>query len=160
VLDCILDVEQEQIEDKQKDEKGKLVSFNPPRYHYLFNFVLTIKLDHPWIQTMTLRLNRDSVNIPGEGSGVSAQERDKSAEYRRFANMAEEIRNTLLFSEVMHRPGMEGPGGTGPAPAPAPADGPVCSSCGSPMAPGSSFCTECGAKQEAEGDRGSSRRHR
>ncbi|MCQ2452045.1 MAG: DUF4428 domain-containing protein [Oscillospiraceae bacterium] len=144
VLDCSLEITEDRIEDKQKDEKGKLVSFNPPRYHFLMDFILTFKVQHPCYDTMTLKLNRESVSLPGEGAGVSAAEREKSPDYRRYSNMAEEIRNTLLFHSVPHYGSSSTPSQADSCTPAAPA---FCPSCGTPYAPGATaFCTECGTK--------------
>ena len=132
VTDCFLTVEEDRTEDMQKDEKGKPISFNPPHFHYLFDFIVTIKVRDPWFDTVTLRLNRDSVSIPGGAGGISAGERDTSPEYRRYANIAEEIRGILTFR----------PDGTVTAP-PLMAC-PVCGTVASPDSDG--CCSSCGTR--------------
>ena len=97
VVDCSLEVQEDRTEDMQKDEKGKPVSFHPPHFHYLFDFIVNIRVRHPWIDSVSIRLNRDSVSIPGGAGGVSAAERDAVADYRRFVNAADEIRGILTF---------------------------------------------------------------
>ena len=116
VVDCSYTVEEDRVEDLQKDEKGKSVSFDPPQYHYLFDFIVTIRVrDFPF-DTLTFRLNKDSVGIHGGADGIPAAERDACADYRRYVHAAEEIDGILTF-----RPGA---GGQTPPTAGAP-DGPA-----------------------------------
>ena len=97
VTDCTYTVEEDRVEDLQKDERGKTVSFNPPQYHYLFDFIVTIRVRDLDFDTLSFRLNRDSVSIPGGEAGVPAAERDACADYRRYVHAAEEIDGILTF---------------------------------------------------------------
>ena len=97
VTDCTYTVEEDRVEDLQKDERGKTVSFNPPQYHYLFDFIVTIRVRDLDFDTLSFRLNKDSVSIPGGEAGVPAAERDACADYRRYVHAAEEIDGILTF---------------------------------------------------------------
>ena len=97
VTECFCTVEEDRIEDMQKDERGKSVSFDPPQFHYLFDFIVTIRVrDYPF-DTLTFRLNKDSVSIPGGADGVPETERTANTEYRRYLHAAEEIDGILTF---------------------------------------------------------------
>ena len=97
VTDCFCTVEEDRIEDMQKDERGKSVSFDPPQFHYLFDFIVTIRGREYPFDTLTFRLNKDSVSIPGGADGVPETERTANTEYRRYLHAAEEIDGILTF---------------------------------------------------------------
>ena len=48
VTGCMLDVDESRSELKTKDDSGKSVSYNPPRYEYSYNFYITVRVNHPY----------------------------------------------------------------------------------------------------------------
>lgn len=132
VTDCFYTVEEDRVEDLQKDERGKTVSFDPPQFHYLFDFVVTISVRDQDFDSLTFRLNKDSVSIPGGEAGVPASEREANMDYRRYVHAAEEIDGILTF-----RPDQ----GTVQAPLMA------CPSCGGVVTPDAAgCCPSCGTQ--------------
>ena len=61
VTSCALDVPETRTEEKQKNAEGKMVSYNPPRYKYSYNFKFRIYVDHPYFDDMSLQLNTSPV---------------------------------------------------------------------------------------------------
>lgn len=57
VTSCSLEVPETRTEEKQKNAEGKMVSYNPPRYKYSYNFKFRIFVDHPYFDDMSLQLN-------------------------------------------------------------------------------------------------------
>ena len=57
VTACDLKVNEHRIELKTKDDEGKQVSYNPPRYEYSYDFAMTIGVDHPYIDDIKFTLN-------------------------------------------------------------------------------------------------------
>lgn len=57
ITGCRKDIVEHKTEEKQKDKEGHLVSYNPPRYSYAYDFKLTIYVNHPYFDEMTLRYN-------------------------------------------------------------------------------------------------------
>ncbi len=97
-----------------RDESGKTVPDDPPRYRWSFDFTVKIHVDNPWIDLINVLLNRSAVTVeePGEEESDSLQKSLRSiskllagspkpfdphedGEYLRFASMAEEAAAAL-----------------------------------------------------------------
>lgn len=67
VTGCDLDVQEQEIEEKRevKDKDGhtQRVSYNPPRYRYSYDFQMNIRVNHPYFNDMSFKLNNMSVEI-------------------------------------------------------------------------------------------------
>ena len=109
VKDCQVQVEQDKDEEKTRGEDGSMVSYDPPRYTYQYTFHLSIQVDHPWFDEMRFRVNRSPVEIQTGlpiklSGGLSASnlftpdrpDTDRSQEYQRYLDMAEDMRKALL----------------------------------------------------------------
>ena len=104
---CDLNIRENRSELKRKDQDGKQVSYNPPRYEYSYNFHVTIYVSHPWFDDIHYLLNSGAVktgerqmNI-GAGSSwtmsrnsFSLQDRGLR-EYEEYIRLGEEIRQAV-----------------------------------------------------------------
>ncbi|MBO7709730.1 MAG: DUF4428 domain-containing protein, partial [Lachnospiraceae bacterium] len=63
VTGCRLDVRESKTELKQKDQEGKEVSYDPPRYTYDYNFYIIINVNHPYFDEISFRLNNSNVEV-------------------------------------------------------------------------------------------------
>ena len=171
VTSCALDVPETRTEEKQKNAEGKMVSYNPPRYKYSYNFKFRIYVDHPYFDDMSLQLNTSPVEtgrVPiGENYrykqdavsdflGVLAGQPNKeqrilpyAREYQSYVDMAAELQRLL-----MRKPAADETEKEEAAPAPEPAaphmapKGPVtCPNCTAETVPDADGCCEyCGSK--------------
>lgn len=57
-----LDVPESRREIYRQDREGNRVSYSPRRYEYSYNFVVTITVNHPYFDDITLRLNSSAVD--------------------------------------------------------------------------------------------------
>lgn len=69
---------------------GKQVSYSPRRYEYPCNVDLVIRLSHPYLDSITLRMNRGTINITTEG------ERLRDADVRRSRSAGQATADWLL----------------------------------------------------------------
>ena len=126
VTSCELDIDENRRELKRKDAQGNMVSYNPARYEYYYNFDLKLQVNHPYFDEMTLRLNRNAVEtgerdmsgrnpsfrgggvyansargavvggVLGALAGNQAQYSQGYSDYERYVQMGEEIRSVLM----------------------------------------------------------------
>lgn len=94
ITECFTENEEHRSELKTKDKEGKMVSYNPPRYEYSYDFNCTIKVNHPYIDDMDFQINGNS--LKKEATGASLMFSRKMTEYN---NLCNEIVNYLLNSE-------------------------------------------------------------
>ena len=79
VTGCDLEIDEDRDEVTYKDAEGHSVSYNPPRYDYDYDFNIHLRVNHPWFDEMTFRLNKSSVRIPfgslmpAAGAGAQGQ---------------------------------------------------------------------------------------
>jgi len=66
VEDLEIDIRQMTHEEK-KTENGEQVSYDPPHYVYMYTFTLRFKINHPYIKSVYVTLNSDSVKIKNIG---------------------------------------------------------------------------------------------
>ena len=149
VTSCQVEVEEHKSELYDKDDQGKRVSFNPPRYEYEYEFEVTILVNSPWFNEIQFELTD------------TRPESRYNDEYRAFERQAEEIRRALDPEErkkadleeklkLALEQGLAAVA-TGEQPAqqpaqPAPAAGKwFCPNCGQPNQ--GNFCVNCGTKK-------------
>jgi hypothetical protein len=73
---------------------GEQVSYSPRRFEYPCNVTLVIRVDHPYIETMTARINRGTIHITTEG------ERLRNADARRSRTAGQATADWLLGRTV------------------------------------------------------------
>lgn len=113
IIGCEVEIEDSKTEEKTKNEEGRFVSYDPPRYTYSYRFYLKILVNHPWFDDMRFRINKNAVEIktgvPIQLPGLLASakvytpnkpEPEKNAEYQRYLALGEEMRAALLNAQV------------------------------------------------------------
>lgn len=160
VVDVRTEVQEHRTEEYHNDREGRKVSYDPPRYHYSYEFDTTILVDSPYFNEIHFELTDQR------------PERLHSQEYRYFEQLAEALHSALMpasqpaaaaaaFAQavagltekakpavpaapaapVAEKLGEKGKGSAKPA-----NDGQwVCAACGAMNA--GNFCTNCGAKK-------------
>ena len=117
--EVVIDEEEDEIMREVKDSEGKTteISYNPPRFLYSYDFDVIIYVNTPYFNEMRFQLNSDTVEIEGTRTGAAplkldstsskkdlvlktlsatTDSRKRNAEYLKYENMANEIKDTLL----------------------------------------------------------------
>lgn len=154
VTGCILDINEDCTELMREDKEGNEVSYNPPRYTYEYDFYITIHVRNPYFDEIRFQLNSSSIEIeqtmgvrmgprspqvggPGAGRMSGGVNPERNMEYRRYQEMGEEIKNTLLQIREQTRDEV--------AAAAAPKAAVTCPYCGATTTPDAAGCCEyCG----------------
>jgi len=148
VTSCRVDVKENKTELYQKDDQGKRISYDPPRYEYDYRFMVTILVNSPWFSEIEFELTTHRPDSP------------YSDDYRAYERQADEIRRAL-DPEMVKKTELEeklkqaleqglaavsGATQTAPA-AEQPADGWYCPQCGQQNT--GNFCPNCGTQKPA-----------
>ncbi len=146
-----IDVDESRTEEKRRNAEGEMVSYNPPRYTYHYNFKLIINVRHPYFDDMHFNLNRACVNIeswntsfrPTTGVGrllntmSSGFNPGNDPDYNRYIKMGDEVKEALLAARQEARDEV--------AAAAAPKAAATCPWCGATTTPDANGCCEyCG----------------
>ncbi len=83
VTGCNLRVDEDREEIYTQGKDGEEVSYNPPRYKFTYDFYIDIKVNNPYFDEITAKLNDNDV----EGMGTM--------EYNRYQQMAQQVINNL-----------------------------------------------------------------
>ena len=83
VTGCNLRVDEDREEIYTQGKDGEEVSYNPPRYKFTYDFCIDIKVNNPYFDEITAKLNDNEV----EGVGTM--------EYNRYQQMAQQVINNL-----------------------------------------------------------------
>ncbi len=83
VTGCNLRVDEDREELYTEGKDGQRVSYNPPRYKFTYDFYIDIKVNNPYFDEITAKLNDRDV----EGMGTM--------EYNRYQQMAQQVINNL-----------------------------------------------------------------
>ena len=157
-----IDVRESDRELKRRNSNGEMVSYNPPRYEYSYNFYADIQVNHPYFSQIRFEINRDTVNLEtverrsGLGMNLFRSGFDPTLypEYRQYRNECDEMEalfqagmlGLALNGQAVQQPVAQPASAAAPAPAPAaPASPKFCPNCGAP-ADGGKFCQSCGSK--------------
>lgn len=102
VVECNLNIDEEECELYYEDEDGDECSYSPRRFEYTYRFNMTITLDHPYLDEITFQLNEIPLTIEYSdrsffGTGEFDPERD--SEYRHYLDLADEIMDVLTSEE-------------------------------------------------------------
>ncbi|MGI6249308.1 MAG: DUF4428 domain-containing protein [Acutalibacteraceae bacterium] len=100
VTGCNLEIEEDKNEKTYEDSEGNDVSYSPPRYTYSYDFVVTIHVNHPYFDEITVDVNDSSIDVePPESRGMFASSAFDPAsisnEYRQHQAIAQEIIDAL-----------------------------------------------------------------
>lgn len=129
VTGCQTEIKEHRTELKRNDKDGKNVSYNPPRYHVDYDFLVTIHLNSPWFDQIDFKLNDRRVDKRG------------SLEYGEMERQSNEIKEVLtkLRQEVRENV----------VAAKAPKKAQTCAFCGATTTPDpSGRCEFCGGVVE------------
>ena len=139
VTGCDIDVSERHSEEKRKDAEGKMVSYNPPRYKFEYDFYFEINLNNPYFDNIRFRLNSYSIKTtPDVSVPMSRKPNPKfNAEYREYEKVGEELKAILLQARQQVRDEA--------AQAAAPKEKLTCPWCGATTIPDANGCCEyCG----------------
>jgi len=139
VTGCDIDIREDSDEEKRKDAQGNMVSYNPPRYKFEYDFYFTIYLNNPYFDEIEFRLNSSSVETtPDVGVPMNRKPNPKfNADYREYEMMANELKQIL--TEVRQQVREEA------AAAATPKEKLTCPWCGATTTPDANGCCEyCG----------------
>ena len=142
-----IDVRESDRELEYRNSEGEMVSYNPPRYEYSYDFYAEIHVNHPYFDDIRFEINRDTINLETveNRSGLGGIFRSSFdpmlyPEYRQYRSVCNKL-------EQLFQLGMNGIPQAAPIQqaSPAPAAGPkFCPNCGAP-ADGGKFCQSCGS---------------
>ena len=62
IVDADFNIDERKTELKTKDENGKQISYNPPRYEYSYNFETTLKVNSEWFNALEFKMNGSSID--------------------------------------------------------------------------------------------------
>ncbi len=99
VTGCDVDIDESKTEEKRKLPDGKEVSYNPPRYHYSYEFNVNIHVNSPWFDKIRFRLG-NNVEVDSVSSHIGSRfttivNPRQDVEYQERDRMANEIRTVL-----------------------------------------------------------------
>lgn len=105
VTGCRFDIDENRSEIYRKDNEGKNVSYNPPRYEYKYDFDFVINVDNPYFDEIKFRLNRSTVeyepqqnvqiSLFGQSLTNNSVNPENCFEYRKYREMGQDICNEL-----------------------------------------------------------------
>ena len=100
-----LDISDRKTEQKYRNPEGNMVSYNPPRYEYSYDFYADMKINHPYCDDIRFKLNRNSVELETVAAPTRAFVKGFDPmmypEYREQKNRWDEV-------EAVFRAGMQG----------------------------------------------------
>ena len=110
ITSCILDTQEHKSELKQKNAEGKMVSYNPPRYEYSYDFYVKFTVNHPYIDDMRIRLNPSAVKTgqfsqKNPNTGVAAGTRPKTAADAALSGLASGVAGAFGVNNLNNRAG-------------------------------------------------------
>ena len=161
VSSCNIDIDEYRTELKRRNSNDEMVSYNPPRYEYSFNFYVKLTIENnPYFDEMRFKLNNFSVDVRDEGManvpvdggaagglagigrmlfGNRSWDPHMDPKYRKYEQMCDEIRE-LMDAGRRGAASVQASAPVQEAPRPK-----FCPNCGAP-AEGGKFCQHCGSK--------------
>ena len=98
ITGCQKNISEIKTEEKRKDEEGHMVSFDPPKYKYSYEFMLKLFVNHPYFDEMTLRYSPGAVKderpeFPENAlkKGLAPKGVIHGDEYRRYEKELDEL---------------------------------------------------------------------
>lgn len=91
VTDCHFEEKEYRNEVKYKNNEGQMVSYNPPRYEYSYDYYMEIYVDHPYIDEIRFKLNDFTVKQNVTGSLMNLNHNGKT-----YIDMSDQIQDYLL----------------------------------------------------------------
>lgn len=162
-----IDIRERRDEQKHRNNEGNMVSYNPPRYEYSYDFYCDLMVNADYFDDIRFRLNGSTLNLEtvmpqngGFGNIFINNNFDPNLypEYREYKAMCEQLEQ--IFSSGIQGVALPGYAQSAPAAQPvatsvvqpvqqsepqAPAVPKFCPNCGAPTE-GGKFCQSCGTK--------------
>ena len=69
VTGCDLDIDEDRYELEWENNEGEMVSYNPPRYQYSYDFYVVIRVSNPYFDEIRFKLNSRTVELEDGGFG-------------------------------------------------------------------------------------------
>ncbi|MGI6265057.1 MAG: DUF4428 domain-containing protein [Acutalibacteraceae bacterium] len=136
VTGCDLDIDEDTEEEEREDAEGNRVSYDPPRYHYRYDFYVKIRVNHPYFDEIQVQLNDTAVETT-DGTAVPAARKPDprmNTDYREYEEMGRQIKEILTNARQQARD------------AAAPKAAVTCPYCGATTTPDAAGrCEYCGA---------------
>ena len=160
-----IDIRERRDEQKYRNNEGNMVSYNPPRYEYSYDFYCDLMVNADYFDDIRFRLNGSTLNLEtvmpqngGFGNIFINNNFDPNLypEYREYKAMCEQLEQ--IFSSGIQGVALPGYAQSAPAaqpvatsvvqpvqqPAPQTAGPKFCPNCGAPC-DGGKFCQSCGS---------------
>ena len=148
VVECSMEVEEEENEIFDVDDEGNDVSYDPPRFEYAFTFWMQIVLDHPQFDELNFPLNDSPLELDTTDEDLwdgDVFDPERDAEYQEYLDMADQIMIALTGEAGEYVDGEEEEPEEEPAEMPADDGFVTCPYCSSRMKrPDSGRCPYCG----------------
>ena len=110
VTSAKLEIQDSRHEEKRQGPDGKEVSYNPPRYRYDYDFYINVTLNHPYVDDMRFRLNRNTLEVYDQSgrtggffSGNTYSPGERDALYQQFRQVGDQIVMALTGQGGMQR---------------------------------------------------------
>ena len=133
-----LDIHESRSEEKRRDDENKYVSYNPPRYKVSYDFKITIRVNHPYFDTISFQINPSSVSTtPDPVIAARIPDPKRNREFCEYEAEGQEIKEILTAGRQEARDAVIAES--------APKVAKICPWCGATTLPNSSGCCEyCG----------------
>lgn len=144
VTGCDLDIDEDTDEEKREDREGNMVSYVPPRYTFSYDFNMVIRVNHPYFDEISFRLNPSSVETnPNQALPMLRKPDPRMCpDYVEYEEMGREIKAILTSARKEAREQA--------AAAAAPKMAVTCPWCGATTMPDANGCCEyCGGSVNA-----------
>ena len=105
VTGCDLDIDEQRTEATKEDNDGNEISYDPPRYYYSYDFNIIIRVNHPYFDEISFRLNSSDVEI-NQGNpiiGHRAPNPSLNREYKEYEEMGNEIKAIITNTRQLVR---------------------------------------------------------
>lgn len=92
-----LDIIENKSEAKTKDSEGKMISYNPPRYEFRYDFYIVIHVNNPYFDTIRFQINPSSVYINKDNALPIAKKPNErmNHDYQEYNKLGNEIKSIL-----------------------------------------------------------------
>lgn len=151
-----IDIDEDRDEITRKDNEGRDISYNPPRYNYSYDFNVIIRVNNPYFDEIKFQINDSTVHMDyssysansgvnisfgglniGSGGGSSKPDPHQNVDYCEYEKMCSDIKAALTSARNQARKQA--------AAANAPRIPVICKCCGATTTPDSNGCCEfCG----------------
>lgn len=93
VTGCLVEIKEDKTELMREGKDGEEVSYKPPKYLYEYEFYITIQVRNPYFNEIRFKINDEAVELE---HSIGVINPTRSADYRRYKQMSEEMKEVLL----------------------------------------------------------------